>query len=57
MTQTRAAKGFIMLSVDQARKILGEKAKHMTDKEIRIILDSLYRLSYRIIEGVTKEGK
>lgn len=41
-----------MISINQAREILGERAVNMTDEQIRIVIDSLTRLAARVIDQV-----
>ena len=42
-----------MLSLEEARKILGEKYKHLTDKEIESIIVLVYNLCKTTILEVT----
>lgn len=42
------------ITVKRARVILGDKAKNLSDKQIEIILRSLYALSERIVHTVTQ---
>lgn len=41
------------VTIKRAREILGDRAKNLTDKQIDIILSSLYALSVRIIQTIT----
>lgn len=43
------------ITIDRAREILGNNYNHLSDKQIEIILRSLYALSERIISSVTKK--
>ncbi len=45
-----------MITINDARKKLGDKAETMTDEQIKAILDFLYSLSYRVIEGIVSKG-
>lgn len=41
-----------MINMVDARKILGKKADSMTDKQIQIVLNSLYRLAETVVDQV-----
>lgn len=43
------------ITIDQARKKLGEKAKDMTDKQVGQILEVLYILCDRVVKSVIGE--
>jgi len=42
------------VTIKRAREVLGTKADHLSDKQIDIILRSLYALSERVIQEITK---
>ncbi len=42
------------VTIQRAREILGDKGKNLSDKQIEIILRSLYALSERIVHTVTQ---
>lgn len=44
-----------MLTAEQCRQILGEKAKHLTDKEVKELHDRLCALADVAIEQAVKE--
>ena len=41
------------ITIEKARKILGARAEKLTDKQIEIMLRSLYALSERITKNLT----
>jgi len=43
------------VTIDKARKILGNKSNQLNDKQIEIIVASLYRLANRIIQNQTNQ--
>lgn len=43
------------VTIKRAREILGTKANHLNDKQIDIILRSLYALSERVVLTVTNQ--
>jgi len=42
------------ITIKRAREILGDKSDNLSDKQIAIVLNSLYALSERITQAVTK---
>jgi hypothetical protein len=40
-----------VISVDEARKVLAEEAEHLTDKQVKAIIDYLTTLSERVVRG------
>lgn len=42
------------ITTKRAREILGDKARNLTDKQIDIILGSLYALSVRIVQNLKR---
>ena len=42
------------ITIKQARKTLGHKADNLSDKQIAIMLDSLYALAVRTIQTTIK---
>jgi hypothetical protein len=45
------------ITVEQARKRLGDKAQNLSDKQVEGILNMLYTLSERVVNQVTRGGK
>lgn len=46
-----------MITVKDARKILGEKYKHLSDKDVQSMINFLYVLCERTIEQVVNKPK
>lgn len=53
LKQSQLKKQFV--TIEEARKVLGSRAKRMSDKQIESLLSTLRFMSNKIIESIVKE--